>query len=58
MSSMTIDVRAGSHEAHPRGKGFRILSQMARAHADDGSDYTPRHRRDVPVDQVDASIAS
>lgn len=58
MSSVTIDVRTGSHEAHPRGKGFQILSRIARAQADEGSDYAPRHRRDVPVDEVDSSIAS
>jgi hypothetical protein len=37
-------------ETHPRGKGFGVLSRIARVQADDGTDYAPRHRRDVPVD--------
>jgi hypothetical protein len=71
MSSMMIDAHASGDtqqdtrhdvgvEAHPRGKGFRVLSRIARAQADDdGSDYAPRHRLDVPADaDVHSSIAS
>ena len=36
-------------QAHPREKGFRVLSRLARVHAD-GACYTPRHRREVSAD--------
>ena len=37
-------------EAHPRGKGFGVLSRIARVETDEAADYAPRHRRDVPAD--------
>jgi hypothetical protein len=69
MTTMNIDVRPTATpltSRHPRGRGFRILSRLARA--DDCStrpaagalelerrEHTPRHRRDdLLVDAVPA----
>jgi len=35
-------------QGHPRGRGFRVLSHIARIHAEE---YTPRHRL---TEQADA----
>ena len=37
-------------EEHPRGRGFGVLSRIARVGTDEVADYAPRHRRDVPAD--------
>jgi hypothetical protein len=70
MSALVLDVRPTGHGvvggfdaavglSHPRGRGFRVLSRMARVRAEDSDDYAPRHRRDVPVDlDIRTSIAS
>jgi len=42
---------------HPRGMGFRVLSRMARSHAEEETAYVPRHRLDAPVDSVNGSSA-
>jgi len=34
-------------QGHPRGRGFRVLSQIARIHAEE---YSPRHRLNAPAD--------
>ena len=69
MSAMVMDVRPVRHRevlgapagaaggAHPRGRGFQVLSRMARVRAEDSAEYSPRHRRDVDVD-VRAPFAS
>lgn len=41
---------ATTAETHPRGKGFGVLSRIARVQAEESTGYAPRHRRDVPVD--------
>lgn len=49
----------GDVAAHPRGMGFRVLSRIARVHADEETSYVPRHRLDVPDDsETHASHAS
>jgi hypothetical protein len=37
--------------SHPRGRGFRVLSRIARVQASDAG-YVPRHRLDVPGDAL------
>jgi hypothetical protein len=68
MSSMVMDVRPfetvrsetsldrAGVRSHPRGRGFRVLSRIARA--EDLGHYAPRHRRDDSVDvDIRTSIA-
>ena len=38
--------------AHPRGRGFGVLSRMARGHGEDQPVHVPRHRLDAPVDSA------
>lgn len=51
-----VPMHTTGFQSHPRGKGFRVLSRIARVQASDLDDYTPRHRRDVPAD-LDASTS-
>jgi hypothetical protein len=64
MSTLMLDTRLAAQmrgagfQTHPRGKGFRVLSRIARVQAREIDDYAPRHRRDVPVDlDLSSSIA-
>jgi hypothetical protein len=71
MSAMMIDTRraytAGPTfaQAHPRGRGFRVLSRIARVQADDSvildawgtTSYAPRHRRDVLPERALQALA-
>ena len=65
MSTFAMDMRRVGREeqlrpaglaAHPRGAGFRVLSRIARIQADEAA-YTPRHRRDIPADEVHTALA-
>ena len=69
MSTMVMDVRPSDTvrsqtsldraglRSHPRGRGFHVLSRIARA--EDLGHYSPRHRRDESVDvEIRSSIAS
>jgi hypothetical protein len=40
---------------HPRGAGFRVLSRIARNHADDDG-YAPRHRMDAEPDRLPVAV--
>jgi hypothetical protein len=43
-------------QAHPRGRGFRVLSHIARIHAEE---YAPRHRLNAPAEaDAQTSVAS
>lgn len=66
MSSMVMDDRSLDTfaretpaerpvQAHPRGRGFRVLSQIARIHAEE---YEPRHRLSAAADAEQTSVAS
>ena len=66
MSSMVMDDRSLDSfvretlaerpvQVHPRGRGFRVLSQIARIHAEE---YEPRHRLNAPADTEQTSVAS
>ena len=66
MSSMVMDDRSLDTftretpaerpvQAHPRGRGFRVLSQIARIHAEE---YAPRHRLNAPADTEQTWVAS
>jgi hypothetical protein len=64
VSTVTMELRPFERaqdvpHLHPRGRGFRVLSRIARGHTAD-ADYSPRHRRDVPADLVrlESSLAS
>jgi hypothetical protein len=71
MSAMMIDTRPveyvaepTSTQAHPRGRGFRVLSRIARVQADDAevlgwdtTDYAPRHRRDAVPERALQALA-
>ena len=68
MSAMAMDMRpigrggetvttlqAVPGDTHPRGRGFRVLSRIARTHASDES-YSPRHRMDGETEGLPAAI--
>jgi hypothetical protein len=43
-------------QGHPRGRGFRVLSHIARIHAEE---YAPRHRLNETADSdAQSSVAS
>lgn len=67
MSTLVLDTRPIGHSGtmklrdeltgrtHPRGRGFHVLSRIARTGATD-DDYAPRHRLDAPA-QLDLAAA-
>ncbi len=70
MSTLVLDTRPIGHagtlnmrdeltgSTHPRGRGFHVLSRIARTRATD-DDYAPRHRLDVPAPlDLAAALAS
>lgn len=72
MSAMMVESRTFQYAAarsftpsHPRGRGFGVLSRIARGQAHgtesfDSSDetgYAPRHRRDVQPERVLRALA-
>jgi hypothetical protein len=72
MSAMLMETRTVEYAAeptvtqsHPRGRGFRVLSRIARGCADgaevfDASAiiaYAPRHRRDIPPERTLQALA-
>lgn len=72
MSAMMMESRTVTYaiepsftQSHPRGRGFRVLSRIARVQADDTdvrgasvtADYAPRHRRDVPFERALQALA-
>lgn len=72
MSALMIDTRRVEYtagptfaQAHPRGRGFRVLSRIARVQADDSemldawgtTSYAPRHRRDVLPERALQALA-
>jgi hypothetical protein len=66
MSAVAMDTRPldrglDTVNVHPRARGFRVLSRIARSRADEASGYEPRHRREVTAEEsadLHASIAS
>ena len=70
MSTLVLDTRPIGHagnlnmrdeltgSTHPRGRGFHVLSRIARTRAGD-DDYAPRHRLDGPAPlDLAAALAS
>jgi hypothetical protein len=72
MSAMLMETRTVEYTAeptftqsHPRGRGFQVLSRIARGRADyaevydvsAATGYAPRHRREVPPERVLQSLA-
>lgn len=72
MSAMMIDARTVEYaaepaftQAHPRGRGFRVLSRIARVQADDAealdawgtTDYAPRHRGEALPERALQALA-
>ena len=64
MSAMVMDARPISHggetmgtfdaargQSHPRGRGFQVLSRIARTRASEDDGYSPRHRLDTESDR-------
>jgi hypothetical protein len=64
MSAMVMDVRpmsrgretigrfdAARGQSHPRGRGFEVLSRIARTRASEDEGYSPRHRLDTESDR-------
>jgi hypothetical protein len=43
---------------HPRGTGFRVLSQLARHRAEEEAYYAPRHRSAALVESDDPTSRS
>jgi hypothetical protein len=71
MSAMLMESRTDRYaatptdtHAHPRGRGFRVLSRIARVQADDaeildgsGTGYAPRHRRNDSPERALQALA-
>ena len=72
MSAMMVESRTAEYAAeqtythsHPRGRGFQVLSRIARVRTEDGEgretsgviDYAPRHRRDVAPERTLRALA-
>jgi hypothetical protein len=66
MSAMLMETRTIEYTAeptftdsHPRGRGFQVLSRIARGRADyaEATGYAPRHRREVPPERALQSLA-
>ena len=65
MSAMMLDVRpvshgvalgAGTGHRHPRGRGFEVLSRIARTRASEDDGYSPRHRLEAEPDGMPADL--
>ena len=70
MSAMMLESRTTEYatgqtftQPHPRGRGFQVLSRIARVRAEGGDreagviDYAPRHRREVAPERTLRALA-